>query len=168
MATITERKLHAKLARVEALHEGATTEGERRAAARARERLIERARHLRANDPVARFCKDHIESLGVPPNRPPAPRPVPSGREVLGALACWESRDWTRRRVRLWAAQMVDQCILPADPEDEGACRSEVLLQLAALHHIRLKRTDVPRIRRFLRDRDWRAWFDLVAEAASR
>lgn len=166
MATVTEHRLRERLARIEALHEGATTPGEREAARKAGERLMERIVRLRADDPVVRFCREHLAALGVAPRRPPPPTRLPSEERVLTILARWEAGDWSAARVHRWACRLVDRVTMPDDPG--RAPIAEVLLQLAALHHVRLRPKDVPRIRRFLRDRDWTAWFDLVAGAASR
>ena len=50
-----ESKLIEKLLRIEALHAGATTEGERLAAAAARERILDRLRSLEGVDPPVEF-----------------------------------------------------------------------------------------------------------------
>lgn len=161
-------RLRMRLERVEALHRGATTDGERRAAAKARERLLERIVAERAKDPVARMVAEDLAALGVPSPRPPPPTPVPDDAALLRVLALWESGDWTRRKVHDWAARMVDAVMLPADPAHEAACRAEVLLQLAMLHRVALDTGDVPALRRFLRDRDWAAWFALLTAASRR
>lgn len=168
MGTMTERRLRERLERVEALHERATTPGEKEAARKAGERLLKRLEKVRADDPIGRFCRAHLAALGVAPRRPPPPPPLPSGRAVLNVLARWECGDWSRHRVHRWASRVVDRVTLPDHPDDTRACRSEVLLQLAALHHVDLRDTDVPGIRRFLRTGNWSAWFDLVAMAAAR
>ena len=102
------------------------------------------------------------------PPPPAPPEPVPDVRTILSILAWWEAGDWSTDEVWAWAEQMVDQVTLTDDPEAEGAPVAEVLLQLSSLGHIAMLPTDVPRIRRFLRDRDWDAWFALVSDAASR
>lgn len=168
MATVSESSLRQRLARVEALERGATTPGEREAAARARERLLARIARVRMDDPVARFVAAHIAAMGVRPAKPPPPVQLPTDRELLRVLVRWEQGEWSRRKVRAWAERIVDRVVLPTDPDHEGAAVSEVLLQLAMMHRVALSPADVPRIRRFLRDRDWSAWFALVAEAAER
>lgn len=50
-----EAKLLDKLHRIEALHAGATTPGERNAAAEARRRIAERLSQLRSTDPIIEF-----------------------------------------------------------------------------------------------------------------
>jgi hypothetical protein len=168
MATVSERRLRERLERVEALHRAATTPGEQEAARRAGHRLLQRLEKLRADDPTVQFVRSHLADLGVAPPPPKPPAKLPTERAVLGALARWESGDWPGERLHRWAARVVDRVTLPDDPSHEGACRAEVLLQLAALHHVDLRPSDVPAIRRFLRVRDWTAWFDLVATAAAR
>jgi hypothetical protein len=165
---VHERRLRARLARVEALHRGATTTGEREAAAKARQRLLARLEEVRANDPVARFCAEHLSELAEAPLPPPPPELVPEESELLLALARWETGDWTPERLHAWACEVVDQVTFPDDPREAGACVGEVLLQLAALHHVPLRPSDVPRIRRFVRQRDWDDWFALLTEAATR
>ncbi len=168
MATLDEDRLRRRLSRVEALHRGATTPGEREAAARARERLVARIVKVRQADPVARFCAEHVAALGVPPLRPEPPEAVPTAREVLSVLARWEAGDWTRSEVHKWACRIVDRVTLPEGAHDHGARVAEVLLQLAALHLVELSAADVPHARRFLRVGDWQAWFRHVAAAARR
>lgn len=168
MATVTETSLRQRLARVEALERGATTPGEREAAARARERLVARIVQIRANDPVARFVAAHVASLGVRPARPEPPAQLPTEVQLIAALRRWHAGDWGRRELRAWAERIVDRVVLPTDPEDEGAAVAEVLLQLAMLHRVALQPRDIGAIQAFLEDRDWRAWFALVADAAER
>lgn len=168
MKSVDEHRIRARLARVEALHRGATTPGEREAAARARERLLTHLVEVRANDPIARFCAEDVAEYEMAPPPPAPPEPVPDVRTILSILAWWEAGDWSSDEVWAWAEQMVDQVTLTDDPNAEGAPVAEVLLQLSSLGHIAMLPTDVPRIRRFLRDRDWDAWFALVADAASR
>ncbi|MFT4624890.1 MAG: hypothetical protein ACI8PZ_003556 [Myxococcota bacterium] len=172
MTRRSERDLRARLAKVEALHAGATTDGEREAAARARQRLLTRLATLRRDDPVARFVADHVASLAVPPTRAAPPARMPSVREVLGVLAMWESGDLTAASVQAWAELVVDRVDLPDAADHPAAVRAEVALQLAALHRIRLTPTDVPRVRRFVRSDGssdaWTRWFDLLSEVARR
>lgn len=170
MATVTESRLRERLERVEALYRGATTPGEKEAARRAGQRLLIRIEKLRADDPVARFCRAHLAALGVGVvyYRPPPQFKLPTERAVLSVLSRWEVGDWTRDRVHRWASRIVDRVTMPHDLHDERACLAEVLLQLAALHHIEMGPSDIPGIRTFLQDRDWGAWFDLVASAAAR
>jgi hypothetical protein len=163
-----ERRIRLRLERVEALHRGATTHGEREAAARARDRLLQHLDRVRADDPIARFCAEHVAELGVAPAPPPPPDPAPDQDTVLLVLARWEMGEWSRHQVQAWAEETVDRVVLPDDPSADGTVLAEVLLQLAALLHVRLRRSDVPRIRRFVRDHDWEAWFSLIEDAARR
>lgn len=158
-----ERKIQERLARVEAVHRGATTPGERHAAARARERLLQHLAKMRDDDEIARFCAEHVAELGVAPAPPPPPAPVPDTHTVLGVLARWEAGDWTMEQVRAWAEEVVDRVefaddlvLLPV---------AEVAMQLAGLPRVGLRPRHVPGIRRFLRDHDLQAWFALLAEA---
>ncbi|MEQ1569092.1 MAG: hypothetical protein ABMA64_25875 [Myxococcota bacterium] len=157
-----------RLERVERLHRGATTSGEREAAAAARERLLQHLAQVRADDPIARFCAEHVAELAVPPEPPPPPEHLPDTAAVLAILARWEAGELPSAKVRAWAARLVDRVVLPADPNAEDTPLAEVLLQLAALPHVRLVPSDVPHVRRFLRDRDWSAWFALIERAALR
>ncbi|MBX2800110.1 MAG: hypothetical protein KTR31_20700 [Myxococcales bacterium] len=168
MATVTESSLRKRLARVVALERGATTPGERQAAARARERLMARIAHVRASDPVARFVAAHVAALGVRPPKPEPPATLPTEQEVVAALLRWKAGDWTDDDLQSWAETIVDRVVLPAEAHHDGACIAEVLLQLAMLHRVALDPRDVSAIRRFLRTRDWAGWFDLVATASER
>ncbi len=55
LAIVDEAALIAKLAKIEALFAGAATEGERAAAAGARDRILERLREVEKADPLARW-----------------------------------------------------------------------------------------------------------------
>ena len=153
--------------RVQALHDGATTPGERQAAARAMERLHERISKVRAADPVASFVREHVERLGI--DRAPEPPAVelPSHREVAAVLSRWEQGDWLDHEVCTWASALVGAVDLPSHPEAVGAVRAEVLLQMAMLSRVPLRASDVPKIRRFLRTREWGEWFELLARVAA-
>jgi len=164
-----ERRLRERLARVEALHAGATTPGERAAAQKALERVVAQLGEVMASDEVRRFVRAHVASLGVAePRHVRRSRGMPSTPELLRTLARWERGDWTRAELHRWASHIVDAVVLPHDPAHEGACRAEVLLQLSSRDLGHLHTSDLPRIRSFLSDRDWAAWFALLAEAARR
>jgi hypothetical protein len=160
---VTVARLKERLERIEALHRGATTAGERLAAARARDRLAAHIDRIRAADPVARFVRAHLRELAVGPPAPQPPASLPTESQILAVLAAWEAGDCDWREVHAWATVQVDSVDLPQDAADDGVARAEVLLQLAMLHRVRLRPSDVPVIRQFLRERDWDSWFRLVA-----
>jgi hypothetical protein len=166
VGTIDERRLRARLARVEALYRRAGTPGEKAAAAEARERLERHLDRLRAEDPVATFVRDHLAELGVPGAPPPPPGRVPDADELLAWLDAWERGGRSAREVASWAAEVVDRVELPADPASVGAIVGEVLLQLSsqAVPHPGL----IDAARRFLRTGDWSDWFALVARLSPR
>ena len=98
--TVTMDRLQRRLDRVEALHRGATTAGERTAAARARDRIAARIDQLRSDDPVALFVRAHLQSLMVAPTTPPEPpAALPTEEQILALLALWESGEWHWRDV---------------------------------------------------------------------
>ncbi len=163
-----EHALWQRMLRVQALHDGATTPGERLAAARALERLSARLSEVRSADPVARFVRDDVERLGIDRAPEPPAVPLPSVREVCLVLTLWEQGDWRTADVSTWASALVGAVDLPSDPDAQGAVRAEVLLQLAMLHRVPLRARHVPAIRRFLRTRDWEGWFALLAQVARR
>lgn len=169
MATVTERSLRARLARVEALERGATTPGERSAANAARRRLVERILRVRSQDPVVQFVTAHLDSLGVREGgRPPPPPSLPSVEEIQLVLRRWADDEWHRRDVQAWAEDIVDRVVLPTDPDHPDAVVGEVLLQLAMLHRVRLQPHEMQPACDFLRTRDWQAWFAFVAGASGR
>lgn len=163
MARRDERKIEERLARVEALHRGATTPGEREAAARARDRLLNHLAAVRGDDEIARFCAEHVAELAVAPAPPPPPEPIPDLYAVLAVLARWEAGDWSASDVREWAEEIVDRVEFPDDPVLVPI--AEVTMQLAGLPRVGLRPRHIPGIRRFLRDGDLGAWFVLLAEA---
>jgi len=162
-----EHALRQRMMRVRALHDGATTPGERAAAARALERLMARLNELRSKDPVASFVRDHVTRLGIDRAPEPPAVPIPSAREVCLVLTRWEQGDWTTSEVTTWASALVGAVDLPSHPDAAGAVRAEVLLQLAMTHRVPLRAVHVPEIRRFLRTRDWEGWFTLLTEVSS-
>lgn len=166
MVAKTERRLLERLERVERLHRGATTPGEAEAARQAAERLKRRIGEL--GEPVARFCREHVASLGVPAPPPPPAARMPGPTTFTRVLWRWEHGEWTRENVRRWAARVVDRVVLPADPTDPAAWRAEVALQLASMHRVSLGVRDIPAIRAFLDSGDWAGWFTHVAAVAHR
>ena len=168
MGRTDEHRLQERLARVTALERGATTPGERSAAAAARLRLSTRLDALRAKDPVRRFVAAHVHALGREPRPPEPPAELPTEAEILAVLRRWVVGDVSRWEVEHWAEAQADRHVLPTDPHHEHACIAEVLLQLAMLHRVAIGVQDVPAIEAFLVDRDWHAWFEVVAAAARR
>jgi hypothetical protein len=166
MAKADERGLRARLARVEALHRRATTPGERAAAGRARERLVEHLVRLRADDPVVAFVREHLAELLVDEAPPPPPARLPSAEQVTLVLREWERGTRTSVEVAEWAAEQVDVVDLPADPRARGAVIGEVLLQLSA--SARPSPGLIPAVEAFLASEDWAAWFAVVAREAVR
>lgn len=164
-----ERRLRERLARVEALHAGATTPGEKAAARKALDRVIEQLSQAMANDEVRRFVHAHVASLGVAePQHVRKVRGLPTRAELDEILQRWRSLEWTGSQVQAWASHVVDSVVLPSDPTHPAAARGEVLLQLSSWDLGHLQPTDVPRVQAFLGDGDWASWFDLIAEAAQR
>lgn len=165
MGKVDERGLRGRLERVEALHRRAATPGERAAAARARERLVDHLHRLRAEDPIARFVEEHLAELGVPSAPPPPPPRLPEVAEVVAVLARWEAGDLDADEISDWAADWVDRVDLPADPDDPGAMVGEVLLQLCSG---RPPLALAAASRRFLSRGDWGEWFAVVARETAR
>ena len=155
MAQHTPRRvLLQRLARVEALLERATTDGERRAAQAAADRL--RAR------------------LAVPkPTIPADPLLSPPGRGwpdrgmLRDRVHHWMSGRLSNEALAEWAQAEVDQCLLPDVPaSDPVSVEVEVLLQLSTLHlGVLLPGRDGPALLAFLDTSEddteggWRAWF---------
>ncbi len=168
MRAADERRIRDRLARVEALERGATTEGERSAAAAARQRVLARLARIRAADPVAAFVAAHLGSLGVPGDVPEPPAHLPDEAEIARVLRQWKAGDLDRHDVEAWAEAISDRVVLPTEADHPLACIGEVLLQLAMLHRVALDVRDVPAILSFLEDRDWRTWFAVLERAARR
>lgn len=167
MTRSDERRLHTRLARVVALREGATTPGEREAAANAEARLRERLAASRREDPVARSCAEEVASLGV---EGPLPEPEPdlADVDVLWVLALYERGALPLDELRRWALDLVDAVVFPDHPAHPLAPLGEVLLQLSTVDRFPLLPSDVPRVREFLSTGDWRRWFETVAHVAGR
>lgn len=124
-----------KLAAVEALEGDGSTDGEREAAARARERLEAR---LAADPPVPRAFAEELEAghhlrAAAPDDGGDGRFELPDRTELrLRLVACLDRRlaaiDLSR-----WAARWVDSAVLPDLPHgDPGSVAPEVLLVLAS------------------------------------
>ncbi|RME23888.1 MAG: hypothetical protein D6798_12555 [Deltaproteobacteria bacterium] len=167
-----EPTLRRKLRAIEALHDGATTEGERRAAAEARARLVRRlvrvsgARRLHVH-----ACFRAAAAMGEasPPVLDDSPgAELPTVAELLAVLAAWRLELRSAREVERWASRLCDRLLLPSvDVHDPRAARVEVLLQLAAMRRQPLWPADIDEIERFLRaepgEAAWRVWFTWLA-----
>ena len=154
-----EPTLRRKLRAVEALHQGAQTEGERLAAAKAGQRLVRRleeTRKARAQATAALFEQDD-EPLEPDPLTEETAE-LPPTEDLLGALAGWRMGLRTAGEVGAWAARLCDQLLLPS---------VEVLLQLAAMRRQPLLPQDIPAIEAFLQappgPAAWAAWFQFLA-----
>ncbi len=154
--------LQRRLARVEGLAERAETDGERRAALAAAERLR------------ARLAASHT-TIPADPLLAPAGRIWPDRSKLRGLV-----EDWTRGRMRSealseWAQGEVGKCLLPDVPvTDPVSVEVEVLLQLSTLHlDVLHPARDGPALQAFLdtpeedTEGGWRTWFrHLRGEAA--
>lgn len=166
-----EPRLRRKLAAIEALHAGATTEGERLAAAEARHRVARRllavggARRLHVHA-AFRHAADLAPTEPDPLVEPPPE--LPSTEELRALLLGWRMGQRSARELGEWAARLCDQQLLPTvDVHDPRAARVEILLQLAAMRRQPLCRADVPAIEAFLLaepgEAAWRDWFAFLA-----
>lgn|GEM_PF-3431955 len=169
-----EPTLRRKLLLVEALHEGATTEGERTAAAEARERLVRRMRKLglvRQAGVHAAFR--HAADLGpdedlADPLVEENPE-LPDVEDLLTVLAAWRLGLRSAADVGSWASELCDRLLLPCcNVSDPRAARVEVLLQLAAMRRQPLVEADIPAIETFLQaepgEAAWQDWFAWLAD----
>jgi hypothetical protein len=159
-----------RIRRVEALHAGATTEGERTAAARARARLVER---LGGDVPSGRI--DAPEEIRFDPLAPPpgahldTPLRMPTHRTLASKIEAWGRGDLTSAELQAWAWRFVDGMLLPDLPaSDVDSIRVEVILQLSSLEDQPLWIDDVPALAAFLRtpkrdvEKGWTEWFRYV------
>lgn len=163
------RTLRRKLQAIEALHEGATTEGERAAAAEARERLTRRMAGTEGGrwSDLAEEGPDAASIEHPDPLTDEADVLPPLG-EFLALLIAWEEEECSRDDVHAWAAVLCDRLLLPCvDITDPRAARVEVLLNLAAMDHQPLRVGDIPALRAFLTaepgEAAWAAWFGFLA-----
>ncbi len=167
-----EPNLRRKLLAIEALHEGATTDGERAAAAEARERV---ARRLVAVTGMRRLhvhaCFRAAAGMAPEPVADPLVQvspELPTVADLLTVLSAWRMDLRTRTEVGRWAAGLCDRLLLPSvDVHDPRAARVEVLLQLASMRRQPLCLDDIPAIEAFLLaepgEAAWRDWFDHLA-----
>ncbi len=150
------KTLQRRLRAVEALIEGATTEGERQAAEKARARLVAR---LDADE-------DARKVVGPWGWQPPdeALVDVPCGERIRGWLLSWAAGDITTVELQKLAAFYVDKVVLPLyDPSDARSTPIELLLQLS-MKRQPLTPDDVPDLLHFLdapegAEAAWAAWF---------
>ena len=150
------KTLQRRLRAVEALIEGATTEGERQAAEKARARIVAR---LDADEDARKAC-------GPWGWQPPdaALVDVPCGQMVRGWLLSWAAGDIRTKELQKLAGFYVDKVVLPLyDPSDVRSTPIELLLQLS-MKRQPLTPDDVPELLRFLDAPDgaeaaWAEWF---------
>jgi hypothetical protein len=165
------RKLLAKLDRVDALREGATTPGERLAATEARERILRRLTRLMSNDHVQREVlrgfaaarRLHTGHLHVVEDEPVE---LPTAECIADRVVQWRDGEVTRRRLAAWADRFVDKVVFPHyPPEDVRSIPIEVLLQLSCMRNQPLYKSDIPALLAFLGAGEddalgaWHAWF---------
>ena len=159
---MSEQALLRKLRLVGALHDGATTDGERAAAAKAMRRVAKKLVEARARDTMRLGAKVHVASLGVEPETVEEERvELPDDRELVIRLGWWRDGHWHRAELNAWAAHIVDRVVLPADPHAPGARCGEVLLQLLD-PAVQLYPADVHAMQEFVHIGDWAAWFELL------
>jgi hypothetical protein len=174
MATRTptrDRKaLLRRIRRVEALHAGATTEGERTAAARARARLVER---LGGDVPSGRIEPGEeirFDPLAPPPGAHLDTRlQMPTARTLVSKVQEWAKGDLSGSELQAWAWRFIDGMLLPDLPaSDIDSIRVEVILQLSSLEDQPLWIDDAPALLEFLRtpkrsvEKGWADWFRYV------
>jgi hypothetical protein len=159
-----------RIRRVEALEAGATTEGERTAAARARARLVER---LGGDVPSGRL--EPAEEIRFDPLAPPPGAhldtrlQMPTHRTLIAKVEAWAKGELAGSELQAWAWRFVDGMLLPDLPaSDVDAIRVEVILQLSSLEDQPLWIDDAPALTAFLRtparsvDEGWAEWFRYV------
>jgi hypothetical protein len=144
-----------RLARVEALAHRAATDGERRAARAAAERLRERLQ-----EPLPTIPADLLLD--------PPGRTWPGRVELRERVQDWVDGVQTSEEVAMWAHDEVDKSLLPdvPPPTDPDSIEVEVLLELSTLHIGELQaERDGPALLAFLdtprdeTERGWRGWF---------
>ena len=156
------KTLQRRLRAIEALIEGATTDGERQAAEKAKARLVAR---LDADDDARKAC-------GPWGWQPPdaAWVDVPCERMVRGWLTSWAAGDTTTKELQKRASFYVDKVVLPLyDPSDVRSIPIELLLQLSSMKRQPLSPDDVPELLHFLdapegAEAAWAAWFAFLED----
>lgn len=160
--------LIAKLRRVEALHAGATTDGEREAASRARARLVDR---LGGDVPSGRLAPPPtIDPLAPPPGASlDTGLRMPMHKTIIKKVTAWQQGEMTDVQLERWARRYVDRMLLPDLPPDHiDSIRVEMVLQLSSLTRQPLLTDDVPAMVAFLStkkrqvEEGWRAWFTYI------
>jgi hypothetical protein len=159
-----------KLAAVEALEGDGSTDGERDAAARARERLEAR---LASDPPVPRAFAEELEAghhlrTAAPDDECDTTPDPPDRTELrLRLMACLEGRLGAAELSR-WAARWVDAAVLPDLPHsDPGSVAPEVLLVLAssppsaAVCGAMVEFLDTPASET---EASWRQWLETLAD----
>jgi hypothetical protein len=163
-----------RLRSTEMMVRGATTEGERVAAERARDRLVKRLIALRAADPVvlgvaAEFAAHRARASAQVDPIFVSMAEIPSVEEIFLVLRRWERGEHQALWVQDWAGRVVDKVLLPVfEPDDVRSIHIEVLLQLSSIRGQRLLAEDVPALAAFLQApvdgarAAWDAWFSYV------
>ncbi|MCB9763574.1 MAG: hypothetical protein H6739_27650 [Alphaproteobacteria bacterium] len=156
--------LRKKLRRIQALHDRATTPGERQAAAAALDRIRDRMERVDEGLPQPEGVIT-LEELGFTSSEPGYT--LPDRAELIAMLLEWSNGDRTARSVGRWASRLVDKLLLPDLPAtDPEAIPVEVLLQLSCMRRQPLAVQDIPAMLAFLAappDRAAQAWADWFA-----
>lgn len=168
---VVSRSLHRKLARIEALRAGATTEGERLAAEQARDRVLDRL-DAEGHDSEG-WAEQVLDGWRMAGPSPGASldngAEAPSLTEVRRRLEQWRTDQWSRERLQAWAAKVVDRVFLPdLPPDDPQGIAVEVVMQLSTLTQQPLYKKDLPALIAFVDAAEtdpraaWLGWFTYV------
>ena len=120
----TSRKLLGRLRSIEALEAGATTEGERCAAQRARQRVLDR---------LQRAPRIEVDIV-APDVEEPDIMPMPTADEIIARLSAWFEVPEEAPAIRAWASEIVGRVLLPdLPPDDPQSIPVEVILHLSSM-----------------------------------
>lgn len=155
-------KLRRKLSRIEALEKGASTDGERIAAQKAKQRIQLRLRQSREDISLVDdkpFVEDLIFSSEMTPTR----------FDVIGKLKSWQNGDITQKDVISWARNVVDKVLFDeVPPEHPDSIPIEAIMICSAMDRRTWSEYDISALLEFVTSspedvsQAWKQWFAYV------
>ena len=157
---LTNHKLRQKLARLEALEEGASTAGERIAAQHAKKRIQQR---LLQSSETEFWKEDNTSSVEDVLFNSETP---PTRLEVIEKLKHWQNDNMTQKDVMSWARNLVDKVFFDEiPPEHPDSIPIEIIMVCSAMDRRRWSKHDIVALMEFATSAPedplhaWKQWF---------
>ena len=166
-------KIYRKLQRIQALESGATSIGERKAAEKAKKRLL-----LKLESGGILLDTSHLFEC-PPPSYVADPilsdMPLPTREELMNKIQSWRSGNTSPVELQLWASEIIDKMVLPnPPPDDPESIQVEVIFELSSIDQRTWEPCDIDELHRFLSTAAqdaraaWRRWFSHIEASSER